>query len=102
MTNKNDKNALLFFRKKCKEHKMRLTHQKIMIYKELIKSSDHPSPEKLFTRLKHSIHNLSFDTVYRALSDFNEWKGNMEKKGAIIIHAEFGLVVEVEYKIPKV
>jgi len=72
MTINTTHSKLVFFRNMCKEHGMRVTHQKIIIYKELLKSTDHPSPEKLYNRLKRTIHGLSFDTVYRALSDFNE------------------------------
>lgn len=51
---------------------MRVTHQKVTIYKELCKSTDHPSPEQIFNRLKHTLHGLSLDTVYRTLSSFRE------------------------------
>jgi Fur family transcriptional regulator, peroxide stress response regulator len=60
------------FRSKCKEHSMRVTHQKVMIYEALLGSLDHPSPEQIFNKLKHSVHGLSLDTVYRTLSAFNE------------------------------
>ncbi len=51
---------------------MRITHQKTMIYKALLDSLDHPSPEQIFERLKNNVHGLSLDTVYRTLSAFNE------------------------------
>ena len=60
------------FRKKCKEHDLRVTPQRVMIYEELLKSSDHPSPDQLYDRLKRVFPELSFDTVYRTLSTFNE------------------------------
>jgi len=72
MTVKKEQDELVFFRTMCKEHGLRVTHQKVMIYKELLKSPDHPSPEQLFSRLKRILHGLSFDTVYRTLSVFNE------------------------------
>jgi Fur family transcriptional regulator, peroxide stress response regulator len=60
------------FRGKCKEHGMRVTHQKTMIYKVLLGSLDHPSPEQIYEKLKKTVHGLSLDTVYRTLTDFNE------------------------------
>lgn len=72
MTSRNEHDSLVFFRAMCKEHGLRVTHQKVIIYKELLKSSDHPSPEQLFNRLKSTLHALSFDTIYRTLSAFNE------------------------------
>ena len=43
-----------------------------MIYEALLKSNDHPSPDQLYSRLKLIFPELSFDTVYRTLSTFNE------------------------------
>ena len=60
------------FRSKCKEHGMRVTHQKTMIYKALLGSLDHPSPEQIYEKLKKTVHGLSLDTVYRTLSAFND------------------------------
>ena len=72
MTIKGEQDKLTFFRGKCKEHGMRVTHQKTMIYKTLLNSLDHPSPEQIFGKLKNTVHGLSLDTVYRTLSTFNE------------------------------
>ena len=46
------------FRGKCKEHGMRVTHQKTMIYKALLGSLDHPSPEQIYEKLKKTVHGL--------------------------------------------
>ena len=72
MTIKDKQDKLAFFRSKCKEHGMRVTHQKVMIYKVLLDSLDHPSPEKIYEKLKKTVHGLSLDTVYRTLSAFHE------------------------------
>ena len=72
MTIRSEQDKLAFFRGKCKEHGMRVTHQKTMIYKALLNSLDHPSPEQIFEKLKKTVHGLSLDTVYRTLSAFNE------------------------------
>jgi Fur family peroxide stress response transcriptional regulator len=72
MTIKSEQDKLAFFRGKCRKHGMRVTHQKTMIYKALLNSLDHPSPEQIFGKLKNTVHGLSLDTVYRTLSTFNE------------------------------
>ena len=72
MTIKDTKGALTHLRNRCREHGLRVTLQKVTIYKELLKSPDHPSPERLFNRLKRAYPELSFDTVYRTLSTFDE------------------------------
>jgi Fur family peroxide stress response transcriptional regulator len=72
MTIKNAQIAMDQLRNKCREHGLRVTPQKVMIYKELLKSLDHPSPEQIFSRLKRTFPELSFDTVYRTLSTFDE------------------------------
>jgi Fur family transcriptional regulator, peroxide stress response regulator len=72
MTIRNKQGEIAFFRSKCKEHGMRVTHQKTMIYMAMLDSLDHPSPEQVFEKLKTVVHGLSLDTVYRTLSVFNE------------------------------
>jgi Fur family transcriptional regulator, peroxide stress response regulator len=72
MTIRSEQDKLKVFRNKCKEHGMRVTHQKTMIYKALLGSLDHPSPEQIYEKIKKIIHGLSLDTVYRTLSAFNE------------------------------
>ena len=72
MAIKNAQIAMTQLRNKCREHGLRVTPQKVMIYKELLKSLDHPSPEQIFNRLKRAFPELSFDTVYRTLSTFDE------------------------------
>jgi Fur family peroxide stress response transcriptional regulator len=72
VTIKSERDKLAFFRNKCKEHGMRVTHQKVMIYQSLLGSQDHPSPEKIYDKLKNTLHGLSLDTVYRTLSAFEK------------------------------
>ena len=72
MTIKNRQQLITQFRNRCKEHGLRVTPQRVMIYEELLKSRDHPSPDRLYSRLKLIFPELSFDTVYRTLSTFNE------------------------------
>jgi len=54
----------------CREAGLRLTHQRLEIYRELALSSDHPSAEALHQLLRLKIPTISLDTVYRTLATF--------------------------------
>lgn len=60
-----------FFREKCKENNLKVTPQRIVIYKELLESKDHPNAEVLFKRVKNIIPDISLDTVNRTLLTFS-------------------------------
>lgn len=60
------------FRQKCAEHHLKITPQRVTIYEELLKSKDHPSADLIYHRVKKTLSNISFDTVYRTLLSFVE------------------------------
>ncbi len=60
------------FRDVCEEHNLKITPQRTVIYKELLKAKDHPSADMLYKRVRNSLPNISFDTVYRTLLSFSE------------------------------
>ena len=69
----NEKNPSMdFFRRKCRENTLKVTPQRIVIYKELIKSKDHPNADVLFQRVKNIIPDISLDTVNRTLLTFSK------------------------------
>ena len=72
MLTKNTEELLDKFRKKCKEHGLSMTPQRLAIYKALIESTDHPSAENIFNRIRASFPDIAIDTVYRTLSTFSE------------------------------
>jgi Fur family transcriptional regulator, peroxide stress response regulator len=59
------------FKAACREVGLKLTHQRLEIYRELADSTDHPSAEVLHKRLTQKMPTLSLDTVYRTLATFN-------------------------------
>ncbi len=59
-----------FFKDKGKEHNLRTTPQRIVIYKELCKSKDHPSADTIFRKARKIFPGISFDTVNRTVSIF--------------------------------
>lgn len=58
------------FEKVCRTAGLKLTTQRLEIYRELTVSHDHPSAEAIYERLRKKIPMLSQNTVYRTLSLF--------------------------------
>lgn len=52
----------------CRAAGLRVTHQRLEIFRELLRSHDHPSADMLYQRLRKRIPTLSLDTLYRTLS----------------------------------
>jgi len=72
MLNNNIDSSMELFRNACQEHDLKITPQRTVIYIELMRSKDHPSADILYKRVKKSLPNISFDTVYRTLLSFSE------------------------------
>ncbi len=51
----------------CRENGIPLTQQRIEVYKILVGSDEHPSPEMIYRRLKNIFPTLSLATVYKNL-----------------------------------
>ena len=60
------------FKEKCKENNLKITPQRIAIYKELLKSKDHPNADGIFKRVRKILPYISVDTVNRTLLSFSE------------------------------
>ena len=56
----------------CRKKDLRLTPQRLEIFKELAMATDHPTAEMLHQRLGQGMPTLSLDTVYRTLGTFLE------------------------------
>ncbi len=66
------KTSMELFYQKCEEHSLKVTPQRVFIYQELLKATDHPSIDDIFKRVKVSLPNISFDTVYRTAMSLSE------------------------------
>ena len=64
------KQQLAAFENACRKIALRLTPQRLEIFHELAKATDHPSAEILHQRLVKGMSTLSLDTVYRTLNTF--------------------------------
>lgn len=60
------------FIEKCKQHNFKITPQRVVIYKALMDSSEHPSAEKIHKKAKREFPSISLDTVCRTLSIFTQ------------------------------
>jgi Fur family transcriptional regulator, peroxide stress response regulator len=66
LNNINDK--LETFYNLCRQHGLKLTPQRIEIYKTLLASKEHPSAETVYKKIHQNLPNVSFDTVNRTLN----------------------------------
>jgi Fur family transcriptional regulator, peroxide stress response regulator len=56
------------FQRACAKAHLKVTPQRLQIYRELVLAADHPSAEILHSRLRAAMPTLSLDTVYRTLA----------------------------------
>lgn len=57
----------------CREAGLKVTPQRLEIFRELASAGDHPTAETLYKRLQKTMPTLSLDTVYRTLTTFEEY-----------------------------
>jgi Fur family transcriptional regulator, peroxide stress response regulator len=60
------------FRSKCREANLKITPQRSLIFDELSKATDHPTVDGIYKRVRKTLSNISFDTVYRTLLSFTK------------------------------
>lgn len=60
------------FISKSKEYGLKVTPQRVAIYRELAKTDQHPSTEMIYKRIKNYYPNISLTTVYRTLETFEK------------------------------
>ncbi|MGQ9610359.1 MAG: Fur family transcriptional regulator [bacterium] len=70
--NSNKNKLISNFIEKCEKNNLKVTPQRIAIYKELIKSENHPSINHIYNKIKKLYPSISFDTVNRTLLTFAE------------------------------
>jgi len=56
----------------CRDEGIKLTHQRIEIFREVAQTGDHPDAEQVFQRVRDRIPTVSLDTVYRTLWLLND------------------------------
>jgi Fur family peroxide stress response transcriptional regulator len=61
---------LVLFKQQCQANGIKLTPQRLLIYEELIRTTEHPSAERIYHALKQQFPTISLDTVHRTLDTF--------------------------------
>ena len=56
----------------CRTSGLKVTPQRVAIYKELISTDEHPSAERLYGKVRKVFPNISLDTVNRTLLTLSE------------------------------
>jgi Fur family peroxide stress response transcriptional regulator len=56
----------------CRRHKLKITPQRVAVYREVMQSRQHPTANMIFSTIKLAFPNISFDTVNRTLMTFAE------------------------------
>lgn len=55
------------FKEACTRRGVKVTHQRLEIYRELASSEEHPDADTVFRRVRERMPTISLDTVYRNL-----------------------------------
>jgi Fur family peroxide stress response transcriptional regulator len=63
---------LAAFSTKCRNSGLKVTPQRMAVYRALIVSREHPSAENLFRQVRQELPNISLDTVNRTLLTLNQ------------------------------
>jgi Fur family peroxide stress response transcriptional regulator len=72
MQGENENTLLKNFVETCKTHNLKVTPQRMAIYRELLNSSEHPTVDAMFQTVKKEYPNISYDTVSRTMLTFAE------------------------------
>jgi len=70
LKHKDDHKQLESFREICHTHGLRVTPQRLAVYRELLASSDHPTAEVVFSKVRQDFPTVSFNTVNETLLTF--------------------------------
>lgn len=55
------------FQAVCRKHRIKATHQRVEIMRDVASTDEHPDAESVYRRVRRRIPALSLDTVYRTL-----------------------------------
>ena len=62
--------AVRAFMDRCRGTGVKVTHQRLEIFRELAGTRDHPSADQVYTRVRTRLPTISLDTIYRTLNLF--------------------------------
>jgi Fur family peroxide stress response transcriptional regulator len=61
------KQRMAHFEEVCRNSGIKLTHQRIEIFREVAQTGDHPDAEKVYHGVRERMPTVSLDTIYRTL-----------------------------------
>jgi Fur family peroxide stress response transcriptional regulator len=67
-----NKTQIDLFIAKCKQHNLKITPQRIFIYRVVSQSKNHPAADEIYKVVREEFPNISFDTVNRTLLTFSQ------------------------------
>ena len=57
---------------KCRQAGLKVTPQRLAVYRALVNTSEHPSAEAVYQQVRQTMPNISLDTVNRTLLTLSE------------------------------
>jgi Fur family peroxide stress response transcriptional regulator len=60
------------FESACREQGLKITHQRVEVFRAIYKAKDHPSVEEIYDVVHRRIPSISLDTVYRTVDTFEK------------------------------
>jgi len=60
------------FEQACRDARIRLTHQRLEVFREVAQAVDHPNAEMVYKRVRERMPTVSLDTIYRTLWLLND------------------------------
>ena len=60
------------FRERCRQMGLKVTPQRMTVYRALLESTEHPAAETVFRQVRNVFPSISLDTVNRTLLTLNE------------------------------
>lgn len=91
-------NKLALLKELCRNHGMRLTLQRLEIFKTVSGPLDHPSALEVYSRVRLLHPSISLDTVYRTLETFEQW-GLLRKLSYLFDKIRYDANLSIHYHI---
>ncbi len=70
MQKPDDDHRVQYFIDACRQHQLKITPQRMAIYRALVDSDQHPTADMMFQAVRNEYPRISFDTVNRTLLTF--------------------------------
>lgn len=70
------------FKGRCREAGLKITPQRMAVYKVLVETNEHPSAEAVFRKVRRVLSNISLDTVNRTLLTLSDMGAALVVEGS--------------------